>query len=44
MRQYFVISSEKLEGKVGQVFLEGKVGQPGQNLLQVTVAVRLTPI
>jgi hypothetical protein len=36
MRQYFVISSEILEGKVGHVFLEGKVGHVGQNLLQVT--------
>ena len=40
MRQYFVISSEILEGKVGQVFLEGKVGQHGQNLLQVTEVAR----
>jgi len=31
-----VIFSTSLEGKVGHVFLEGKVGQPGQNLLQVT--------
>ncbi|KAB8313927.1 hypothetical protein SD81_040935 [Tolypothrix campylonemoides VB511288] len=29
-----------LEGKVGHLFLEGKVGQPGQNLLQVTSWLR----
>ena len=37
MALYFVIYSENLEGKVGHRFLEGKVGQPGQNLLQVTL-------
>ncbi|MEH1868918.1 MAG: hypothetical protein V7K69_28535 [Nostoc sp.] len=36
----YVISWMFLERKLGHPFLEGKAGQPVQNLLQVTVPVR----
>ncbi|MBD2770641.1 hypothetical protein [Iningainema tapete] len=33
-----VIFGHFLEGKIGHLFSEGKVGQPVQNLLQVTLS------